>query len=537
MWPKGLSRGRDGRLEWKTDILAGFRLTMIRIEVQTRSGQPMHELAADFDERGGTIGRAKESTLMLPDPQQHISRTQAVITFRAASCFLQDNGRALPTVVNGNPVGKGNEVPVRDGDHIDIGDYTLTVRLLPSAAHTTFPADFNPFASDADVARRGPPSRTPVGRSNLDVDPFADPFGTDTPPPGRGSTNVIPPDFDRYAGTGEPAAFSDALRRDDELPIMRSSTENLDSIFGLNEPGLAGAMSHDDPLAPATPLSNVSSSDPLSALVTPQQRAPASLPQRDDAHILSTPIPIPVPEPVAAPTTRADADADAFEWGGSRPLAQASGRGHADVQATGDTDELLRAFLKGAGVQELPLPNGLTPEVMHLIGQVMREAVGGTLELLVARALTKREMRARDITILVARENNPLKHSVTVEAALNKLLGPETQGFLPPVAAMRDAYRDLCSHQVGVMAGMRAALIGVLERFDPARLEKRLTQKGAINALMPSGRKARLWEMFEQLYTEISKEAEDDFETVFGRAFVKAYEAQIAKFKQEDGKD
>jgi len=174
---------------------------------------------------------------------------------------------------------------------------------------------------------------------------------------------------------------------------------------------------------------------------------------------------------------------------------------------------------------------------MHLIGQVMREAVGGTLELLVARALTKREMRARDITILVARENNPLKHSVTVEAALNKLLGPETQGFLPPVAAMRDAYRDLCSHQVGVMAGMRAALIGVLERFDPARLEKRLTQKGAINALMPSGRKARLWEMFEQLYTEISKEAEDDFETVFGRAFVKAYEAQIAKFKQEDRKD
>src|SRR5215213_5597842 len=117
---------------------------MIRIEVQTRSGQPLHALAAEFDERG-TIGRAKESTLVLPDPQQHISRTQAIIMFRAGSYFLQHNGRALPTAVNGSPLGNGNEVPVGDGDHIDIGEYTLSVRVVPASAA----AEFNPFASDA----------------------------------------------------------------------------------------------------------------------------------------------------------------------------------------------------------------------------------------------------------------------------------------------------------------------------------------------------------------------------------------------------
>jgi FHA domain-containing protein len=205
--------------------------------------------------------------------------------------------------------------------------------------------------------------------------------------------------------------------------------------------------------------------------------------------------------------------------------------------AASSADELLRAFQAGTGVKQLQLPKGLTPEVMNLVGQLLRESIQGTLELLVARAVTKREIRARDITILVARENNPLKHSVTLEAALNTLLSSQPQGFMPPAAAMRDAYRDLRSHQFGVMAGMRAALTGVLERFDPARLERRLAQRGAIDALMPGGRRARLWEMFEQLYAEISKEAEDDFEMLFGRAFLKAYEAQIAKLKQEDVQD
>ena len=39
---------------------------------------------------------------------------------------------------------------------------------------------------------------------------------------------------------------------------------------------------------------------------------------------------------------------------------------------------------------------------------------------------------------------------------------------MPPARAMRDAFDDLRAHQFGFMAGMRAALEGVLGRFDPA---------------------------------------------------------------------
>jgi FHA domain-containing protein len=84
------------------------------------------------------------------------------------------------------------------------------------------------------------------------------------------------------------------------------------------------------------------------------------------------------------------------------------------------------------------------------------------------------------------------------------------------------------------MAGMRAALEGVLARFDPSHLEGRLTRKSVLGSLVPGTRRARLWELYEQLFREISKEAQDDFQTLFGTEFLRAYEAQIDKLEQDD---
>jgi predicted component of type VI protein secretion system len=95
-------------------------------------------------------------------------------------------------------------------------------------------------------------------------------------------------------------------------------------------------------------------------------------------------------------------------------------------------------------------------------------------------------------------------------------------------------YDDLRSHQFGIMAGMRAALTAVLARFDPKQLEQRLSQRGLLSSLLRSSRKAALWELYERLYADISREAEDDFQTLFGKEFLKAYEAQIKKLEHED---
>ena len=194
---------------------------------------------------------------------------------------------------------------------------------------------------------------------------------------------------------------------------------------------------------------------------------------------------------------------------------------------------LLAALRQGLDVPGLRL-DGLTPELMLLIGQLLREATRGAVELLVARAALKREMRA-EMTMIVARENNPLKFSPSVEVALQHLLSPTSPGFMPAAPAVRDAFDDLRAHQLGVMAGMKAALDGVLQRFDPQQLEAKLTTRSAIDSILPAARKARLWESFQQLFSQLSSEALDDFDELFGKAFLRAYEAQLDRLQAEPG--
>ena len=172
---------------------------------------------------------------------------------------------------------------------------------------------------------------------------------------------------------------------------------------------------------------------------------------------------------------------------------------------------------------------------IDLVGELLREATRGAVELLVARAALKREMRT-DVTMIKAQENNPLKFSPSPEAALQLLLGVPTPGFMAPATAMRDAFDDLRAHQLGVMAGMRSALDGVLQRFDPAVLESKIAaRRSGLASLLPSTRKAQLWEQFQQLYTQLSSEAADDFQELFGKAFRRAYEAHIDELQDRGG--
>ena len=196
-------------------------------------------------------------------------------------------------------------------------------------------------------------------------------------------------------------------------------------------------------------------------------------------------------------------------------------------------DELLAALQQGLEVPGLRIES-LSPALMLLVGQLLRESTRGAVELLLARAALKREMRA-EMTMIKARENNPLKFSPSVEVALQHLLAPTSPGFMPAAPAMRDAFDDLRAHQLGVMAGMKAALDGVLQRFDPQQLEAKLTSRSAIDSLIPATRKARLWESFQRLFSQLSSEAQDDFDELFGKAFLRAYEAQLDRLQAEPG--
>jgi predicted component of type VI protein secretion system len=219
---------------------------------------------------------------------------------------------------------------------------------------------------------------------------------------------------------------------------------------------------------------------------------------------------------VAAPPAPAGASRNA------RPPAREAG---AAAPTALSVEGLWRGFLQGAGI-ETPLPNAPSPELLAAIGAMMRIAVAGIHRLVAMRAMTKDEMQAQ-MTVIQVRGNNPLKFAPDAAVALQLLLQPPARGFLAGPAALRDALIDLQSHQVGVMAGMRAALEAVLDRFDPAKLEALLTTRSVFDSLRPALRRARLWEVYLEHYRSLREEAQEDFQRFFGEAFREAYEAQV----------
>lgn len=197
-----------------------------------------------------------------------------------------------------------------------------------------------------------------------------------------------------------------------------------------------------------------------------------------------------------------------------------------------ERDALLQAFIEGANIPAGTITTALTPELMRNIGQILASATQGTVELIASRALVKREVKA-DVTMIVVNHNNPLKFLPDGQTALMQMFGRKVPGFMEPVEAMHDAYQDLRAHQVGVVAGMRAALDEVLQRFDPGRLDQRIRQHSVLDSLLPIYRKASMWDHYHDLYQQIQAEAQDDFQALFGKAFLAVYEEEIDRFKQE----
>jgi predicted component of type VI protein secretion system len=194
-------------------------------------------------------------------------------------------------------------------------------------------------------------------------------------------------------------------------------------------------------------------------------------------------------------------------------------------EASPGVEALWRAFLSGAGLEQ-PLPNGPSAELLSSIGAMMHLAIEGIHRLVAMRATAKSELQA-EMTMIQVGGNNPLKFAPDATVALRLLLQPPARGFLDGPTALSEALIDLQSHQVGVIAGMRAALEGMLERFDPAQLEALLSRRSVFDSLLPANRRARLWELYLEHYRSLRQEAQEDFQRLFGQAFREAYEAQV----------
>ena len=496
---------------------------MLTIRAVSFKGRPLdRELVARFEETGGTIGRGEGNTLVLSDPERFISRTHATIAFQAGGYLITDTGTKNPVVVNGRPLGSGSQARLGDGDQIKVGDYLLQVALTAPRA---------PMAAGSSAA---------AAPSQFDRDPFADLLAPPQSPPRAA------PVISSQAPPARPPAQSPFPDLNDPLAGIRAPEPSIDDLLGPKPSGARDFLPDDflaeKPAAAPSQAPIPGSLEDLLGMFPSSKPAAPTVP--DHGPEIHTPYSPPVakpekPEPVVKPeparpepAMRPKAEAPPVIPRPSAPVAPAPEPASAGP-AGPQEQALLRAFLQGAGISGIQ-SKSLTPETMEAIGKLLREAVQGTLDLLRARGLTKSEMRA-DVTMIMATDNNPLKFSPTVEAALTHLLSGQVHGFMPPLRAMKDAYDDLRAHQLGFLAGMRAALEEVLTRFAPQELAKRLTEQSMLDDLLPMNRKAKLWDLFLERHAAISGEAREDFNAAFGKAFRRAYEAQVKKLRDDRG--
>ena len=208
-----------------------------------------------------------------------------------------------------------------------------------------------------------------------------------------------------------------------------------------------------------------------------------------------------------------------------------------DGAMSAEHEALMQAFLKGAGIPNVSLNAGLSPEFMEMLGKLLATSIKGTFDLLATRASIKREVKA-DVTMVVVRNNNPLKFLSDSETVLTQMLRKKMPGFMGPSEAMQDAFADLHAHQSGMIAGMNGAISEVLKRFNPKALEERIKSPTIADSIVPLHRKAKMWDQYGNTFEEINKEAQKDYQKLFGKAFLKAYEKEIERSRSEehDGK-
>jgi type VI secretion system FHA domain protein len=178
-------------------------------------------------------------------------------------------------------------------------------------------------------------------------------------------------------------------------------------------------------------------------------------------------------------------------------------------------------------------------ETLELVGQLLRLSLEGVHRLLEMRANLKGELGVEDRTTISKAANNPLKQAESLKQATAYLVDLRQHSaklFMPPAEAVEDAMWDICSHEMALMAGMRAALLASLKMFSPEVVERRIKKSGALSAVVPQLYKSKLWDQFLAMYSDLQREAEDNFDHLLNQEFAKAYGEQSKKLRRKSAR-
>jgi type VI secretion system protein len=539
--------------------------------------QPMAQpLSQRFEAPSVTVGRAPDNDWTLPDPDQLISKKHCAIRLQSGRYTVTDTS-TNGVYVNGapQPVGNGRSEPLTDGDHLQIGEYEILVRLdgmpagfaqaqpLPPAAPAPRADDpfglgsfdfTEPAAPGGDLPSFGAapapapanfsstfPASTPAGFPG----PAEDPFGAAPAPAMQGfaappkGVPLIPdaPDWllpptppsgeiaaDQFAQPDHLAAEHVQFTPPSVAPALGGIPQNWNPLSESPEPfspPLQAPLRQPIPSAPTPVVVERVPGPGMPPPMAPAALRPAApLPLDGGAFALAGAAPAFDPGALAAP--RAPTPAPAPQPVAARP-PQAP-----PVAAGAAADGLLAAFLEGAGLEANAIAGQDPAALMTLAGRLLRDMAAGLRDALSTRAMIKAEYRVEQ-TVIRAANNNPLKFSADVAQLLVALLSRGGPGYLGGVEAVAEGFKDLRVHELALLGGMQQAVAALLRQFDPEPLKQRLEQQSLLQNLVPAARKAKYWEIYEQHYKQIAADVSEDVRGTFGRAFANAYEEQARK--------
>jgi type VI secretion system FHA domain protein len=222
------------------------------------------------------------------------------------------------------------------------------------------------------------------------------------------------------------------------------------------------------------------------------------------------------PEPVSAPEPAAPRERSPL-----REPARAGG---------GRTDEgMMREVLAAAGIVGVEP----TQELAQTVGEILRIAVAGMMEVQRARERMKDELRVRG-TIFKPQHNNPLKFSANVEDAFHNLLLKHNAAYLDPTQAFEEAFHDVRDHHSAILSALRLAFESMLAQFDPARMQEEFDRHMKKGSILGVPVKLRYWELYRDRYSDMVKDADTSFRHLFGDKFAVEYEEQLERLKSQN---
>jgi len=543
------------------------------------------ESTKTFDEQGGTLGRGNNNNWVLDDPERFLSSSHCQFSSENGQFYITDTS-TNGTFFNGsvNPMGKGTKLPLNEGDSFVLGDYAFSVSI--SAAQSAgFGASSDPFASSEPANNSmddifsspspdnsfGQSDNNPFGGGHVsssdslfsttpeETDPLAaldkaqggslgsgslggisDPFGNNDPLTGGsdifgGSSDSFntPASSDPFGGPTH-SDQSDPLNQQISWPDASAETPSLgggipddwDNDDLMSSPP-AQTQSQQQPVAPVQP------STPLTeppVVPKPAQRpaAPAAVPTQSPVA--------PAAEAPAQHNLTGKFDTPANEVLLAQHKAQQKLESELEIlkqqmkdhnkgvpsKVTVDT-----TLIDAMGLHQMNMGDEEIQQVNKVVGEVVREMVSGLMQVLGSRSSIKNEFRM-NVTTIQPVENNPLKFSANIDDALENMFIKQGNAYKKPVEAVKESFDSIAEHQVAILAGIRAAFKGVIERFDPILLEQRFSKQKK-SGLIPASQKAKNWEAYLEYYNELAGDIDNSFQYLFGDEFVSAYEDQLQK--------